>query len=236
MGARNVAAVFTHWPHLGHVPFRVLVFMALVAKDGDKEPRYWGGVEALAEALGRPVRASGDVAHRDQVAVSSALTALVRAGAVRVLVKPVKGRRAEYGLVIDPTIGQAEPDESAVDSIPAAVDNSRIGQDEPEESTTVRGRIVRLILTANQAEPDCSQDEPDYSQAEPGPKEVKEDRITKRRQNTLVGESPGRVVPLGTTPHGCIRGWLPDETTGQRGSTRCPTCHPPALPAVAPHP
>ena len=230
MGARNVAAVFTHWTHLPHVPFRVLVFMALVAKDGDPAPRYWGGVEPLAEALGRSVMPFGEVAHRDQVAVSSALTVLVRAGALRVVVRPARGRRGEYAVVIDPPTTQAQPEETPVD-------NSPIGQAEPEQSRIVRAGMVRLSLTDDQAEPDIYQGEPDLNQAEPGPKEVKENKRTGRRQTTDVGNSPGRVVALGMTDHGCIRGWLPDDDDPHRRSTTpCPTCLPrTALPAAAPN-
>lgn len=221
MGARNVAAVFTHWTHLAHAPFRVLTFMALVAKDGD-EPHYWGGAAAIAGALGRVPGPDGFIEHKDHAAVSAAVMALVRAGAVRSLVRPVRGRRGEYALVLDPRTGQGEPDESEPGD---SVDNPPIGQDEPDESQTARGRMVRLSLTPNQAEPDGYQAEPDGYQAQPDPRNNRNNKGTGRKQETQVSTSPARVVPLGKTEHGCIRGWLPDDA-GQRGTTPCETCNP----------
>ncbi len=93
MGASNAMLAYANWADLPNVPFRVLCFMALVSMDDDKQPRYWGGVEAISHALGRP-----DVTHADRKAVSDALTILRREGAVESLVKGSRGHRAEYGL------------------------------------------------------------------------------------------------------------------------------------------
>lgn len=218
MGARNVTAAFTHWNTLPHAPFRVLLFMALVSRDGEQEPRYWGGVEAIAEALGRRPGPSGVLAHRDQVAVSSALAALCRAGAARLLVRPCPGRRAEYALVLDPTH--------------TPVDKPRNDQAQPDHSATNTDPTIRLSLTHDQAHPDFNQAEPDFNQAQPGPKEERKTREQRGRTTPQSQQSPGRVIALGKTDHGCIRGWLPDDT-GQRGAERCPTCHPTAPRALA---
>lgn len=79
MGASNVKTVYACWGDLPHVPFRVLVFMALTAKDSDEEPVFYAGRESLAVALGR-LAASKDKAA--QVAVERAIRSLKRHGAI----------------------------------------------------------------------------------------------------------------------------------------------------------
>jgi hypothetical protein len=80
MGASNVAAAFARWA--GKVPplsMQVLVYMALVSKDGDREPWYGQGQEALAEAaLGR----RPPIQRADVKAVERAVEALAAAGAI----------------------------------------------------------------------------------------------------------------------------------------------------------
>jgi hypothetical protein len=106
MGASNVAAVFIYWRRLPHAPFRLLVYMALVSMDADDPPKYWGGWQALAEALGRKMPAT----HADRVAVTTALTTLRQEGAISRAVNPARGRRAEYLLhLMAPPTRQAEP-------------------------------------------------------------------------------------------------------------------------------
>ena len=53
MGAGNVGLVYARWGHLPHAPFRVLAYMALRTLDDGDPPRFWGGRESLAVALGR---------------------------------------------------------------------------------------------------------------------------------------------------------------------------------------
>ena len=52
MGARHVAAAFAQWGSLPDRPFRLLAYMALVAKDSTAQPTYWGGRDGLCVGLG----------------------------------------------------------------------------------------------------------------------------------------------------------------------------------------
>jgi hypothetical protein len=97
MGARNVSACFTLWPHLPHGPFRLLVGMALQSLDApSKEGRparvFFGGEDALVDFLGESHRAT---AYR-------ALSALREAGAIEVLDHGRQGHRAVYKLALTP--------------------------------------------------------------------------------------------------------------------------------------
>ena len=117
MGYQNVARAYTFWSqHLTHAPFRVFVYMCLTTLDGDEQPRYYGGQEALSEALGR----GREMSHKDVEAVSATIRELRRKGAITTAVTGVRGRRAEYVLNLDGpevirlslTTNQAEPDSS----------------------------------------------------------------------------------------------------------------------------
>lgn len=150
MGYQNVARAYTFWArHLTHAPFRVFVYMCLATLDDADPPRYYGGQEALCEALGR----TRDMSHADVQAVSAAMRELRRKGAIETVVTGVRGRRAEYLLNLNG----------------------------PE--------LVRLSLTTNQAQPDCSQAQPDLSQAEPIAKEEHKNKNTEGRTSALVGTS-----------------------------------------------
>lgn len=98
MGARNVSAVFTFWSHLDAGPFRVLAYMALVTKDDDDPPRYWGGWEALARALGRDLTSGTKAAH--QRSVVRAVAALRDARALETARSSGPSTRAEYTLCL----------------------------------------------------------------------------------------------------------------------------------------
>ncbi|MCP2255090.1 hypothetical protein LY13_003864 [Prauserella aidingensis] len=111
MGASNVAAVYARWSHLDHAPFRLLAYMALTALDTPREGkparRYFGGRDALADALGYavPATVSDDEAQREYARatrnVKKAVGALSRAGAIETVVKPAPGRQGEYALRLD---------------------------------------------------------------------------------------------------------------------------------------
>jgi hypothetical protein len=78
MGAAHVSAVFTNWGKLiDGQPFRLLVHMALTAKDADNPPCYWAGADGMAEALGKEPNAAGRQAAKRAVAV------LAKAGAIK---------------------------------------------------------------------------------------------------------------------------------------------------------
>lgn len=114
MGAHNVALALHAGRALPHPAKLVLVRMALVARDHDRPPRYFGGWESLADTLGYDVPPSTpgdkDATRRRATArtlVSRQVRTLVEAGLVtRAGERPHPGRRAEYALrlsrVVDP--------------------------------------------------------------------------------------------------------------------------------------
>ena len=130
MGASNITAAFLAWPQLENQPMRVLLCMANITYDNPtdgKPPRlYFGGWEALAElGLGRHLpqlppkvdvspeaEAARRARHAARVAVTQAITALSRAGAITPNRTGGWGKNAEYWLNIDaflPRRGQGEP-------------------------------------------------------------------------------------------------------------------------------
>lgn len=122
MGAGNVSAVYAYWSRLNHVPFRLLTYMALVCLDRDDAPRFWGGRDALACAIGRQVppeppradqspAAAAVRAHRRAAheAVRAALHELKRAGVLsKVDGTGHIGQQAEYLLHLTAKV-QAQP-------------------------------------------------------------------------------------------------------------------------------
>jgi hypothetical protein len=122
MGAGNVALVYASakCQALPHHAFRLLGYMALVAKDADHPPRYWGGREPLVRALG----ANGTDAARAR-AVDRALTALKGAGVVELIARPRTGRQAEYALWISGREDHAK--RGAVDAEEAGEDHAQRG-------------------------------------------------------------------------------------------------------------
>lgn len=53
MGYQNANAIYANWSHLGHAPFRLLVFMGLHSRDDGDPPVFFEGRDAAAVALGR---------------------------------------------------------------------------------------------------------------------------------------------------------------------------------------
>lgn len=97
MGAQLVSRVFVSWGHLPDRPFRLLAHMALVVKDAHPKPTYWGGRDAMAQALGLD---PSPAAHQS---VKRAMRALVTAGAAEVAYYGHTGKRTEYLLTLDRT-------------------------------------------------------------------------------------------------------------------------------------
>lgn len=93
MGAGLVKAALAVADSFGldHAPTRLLVAMAVTAKDSDQSPAYWGGRDAQAAALGN----RGSAGHR---AVTRALRALSEAGLIET-VGAAPGRPARYLLL-----------------------------------------------------------------------------------------------------------------------------------------
>lgn len=106
MGARLVKACYERWSHLDDAPFRVLVYMALRASDGDDPPTYYAGHVALAGALGRAVLDFGEddaeaarlARSRSARAVSRAVSSLIVSGAVKVVERGSPKQHARYQL------------------------------------------------------------------------------------------------------------------------------------------
>ncbi|SKB86180.1 hypothetical protein SAMN05660916_03018 [Arthrobacter sp. 31Cvi3.1E] len=108
LGAQNVSKAFTLWRSLTDQPFRALTYMALVSMDSDNPPTYWGGRDALAEALGHtlPAAESEDAEAAAQIrekayrAVKRALKSLHQEGAIQTI-KPASFRsHAVYGIML----------------------------------------------------------------------------------------------------------------------------------------
>jgi hypothetical protein len=122
MGASNVAAVYARWTGLNHVPFRLLAYMALVSLDRDEPPRFWGGRDDLAGAIGRTLPREPDdtdtdpsaVAARRQrraahEAVRAGLRELKDVGAITTAKHARQGLRAEYLLHLSQPQDQPAP-------------------------------------------------------------------------------------------------------------------------------
>ena len=116
MGAGNVVQVLTNWSsRLNDRPFRALVQMAVVSKDEDCPPRYWGGWAKIADACGSPVpsgcvtgcRGCEKCASQRRVA-SRAISALIEAGAVVQIEKAGPRRQACFELHLHDTSGASE--------------------------------------------------------------------------------------------------------------------------------
>lgn len=99
MGRANAEWIYTRWGHLPHRAFRMLVFMALITRDADVTPCYYGGRDPLAEAIG----AKPDQAGYD--AVKEVLRTLRTAGAITQTRAGSRGRNAEYALNVTGKLG-----------------------------------------------------------------------------------------------------------------------------------
>jgi hypothetical protein len=68
--------------------------MALIVKDSTKKPTYWGGRDAMAQALGMP---PGEPAYQS---VKRAVRQIVAAGAAEIAIHGHAGKRTEYVLTL----------------------------------------------------------------------------------------------------------------------------------------
>lgn len=92
MGIRLVIAAYSSYAHLPDRPFRLLCYMAAIAKDDDPMPVYFGGRDALATALGADKDPAG------YQVVRRAISVLVMYGAVTRVAAGHNGRQSEYAL------------------------------------------------------------------------------------------------------------------------------------------
>ena len=105
-----MSRVYIAWGHLDDRPFRLLVYMALRARDGDAVPWYGAGHDELASiALGLPM-GTGREHLAGLRAVTRAFTVLHQEGAVTTHRNSRPGKHARYLLWLD---------------TPAPVDNRR---------------------------------------------------------------------------------------------------------------
>ncbi|WP_242892503.1 hypothetical protein [Actinomadura litoris] len=139
MGAQNVKAVYEHWPDLPNSAFRLLAYMALVSKDADTPPKFWGGRRDLAAALGRQLPPEEDdspaaVAQRRAAfkAARDATTLLSKRGAIRLAKAARGGSRQTWALNV--RRGQAHENRA-----PAQADEET---SEPEEEHEERAPEV----------------------------------------------------------------------------------------------
>lgn len=114
MGAGNVGLVYARWGHLPHAPFRVLAYMALRTLDDGDPPRFWGGRESLAVALGRLVPKPEDEQSRRErkaafEAVKEVTATLRRLGAIEIIEPARPTRNAVYALNLHHRMVGAEP-------------------------------------------------------------------------------------------------------------------------------
>lgn len=94
MGAGNAMRVYQLYGHLDDKPLRVLVFMALTARDDDIKPWFGLGHQVLAE---RALSLKPDDAGLR--AVRRAVTKLHQAGAITTIARPTnRGRHVHYQL------------------------------------------------------------------------------------------------------------------------------------------
>lgn len=125
MGAKNVGQVFTQWGHLPGTPFRLLVYMALRSLDADALPRYWGGRDDLARALGRELPPDTDdspAAERQRTAaykaVKVAVRQLVDCKAIAPLRRAYSGQRQEWALALRPAEGDQTSSKRGTETVP----------------------------------------------------------------------------------------------------------------------
>ena len=97
MGAQLVSRVYTSWTHLPDRPFRLLAYMALIAKDTNADPTFWGGRDSLAEAMGMP---PGTESTRQMI--KRAVRVLITSGAIERAYVGHAGKRTEYRLTLTP--------------------------------------------------------------------------------------------------------------------------------------
>lgn len=147
MGAQLVSRVYTSWTHLPDRPFRLLAYMALIAKDTNAAPTYWGGRDSLAEALGYR-----DMTESTYRVVSRAISQLVEFGAIKRSYIGHANKRSEYLLTLqkgDTTVTHRVTPESP-----------KGGQISPERVTPESGKGDTTVTPRNHEEERGTHQEP----------------------------------------------------------------------------
>lgn len=181
MGAGNVKRVYAQWAYLPHVPFRALTYMALVSRDGDDPPRFYGGRDALALAIGRTLTDESTDKERNAAyeAVRYATSTLTKHGAIKAANKAHTGRRQEWLLNLLP---QNQP--GSVDPEP-----SGLTQDHPGSSS--------------RTDPEPSWERPRVNlretQTERAPKDVFKEEEGSSSSPRTRGSAEQRLIDAGAT-------------------------------------
>ena len=105
MGARNVSAALLMYPSVTYRAKLALVTMALTALDQPTDNLharlYFAGIEPIADSLGFPRDAQGELTESARRQVTKALTELRTCGAITPVVRGGRGRRAVYRLELE---------------------------------------------------------------------------------------------------------------------------------------
>lgn len=137
--------------------FRVLIQMAVTAKDTDLEPSYWSSREDSARALGRmipdepgPDDPDADAKRRERDAAFFALKEAIRglraAGAIQTTDPGRRGHRAVYKLTLTSMRGSENPPPIGEENPPAIGGNPSPYRGEnppPKEEPGTRGQKTR---------------------------------------------------------------------------------------------
>lgn len=118
MGANYAESVYNDWSHLSHREHRALVRMALIVRDDNPDPRYWGGWPRIAFAIGLDMpRMKGSPGYDEQIddtpgnrrliknakeAVRRVWQELTDAGAITPMSRGSSGHNAVYRLNLTP--------------------------------------------------------------------------------------------------------------------------------------
>ena len=94
----HMKQVWAIWGELPDRPFRVLLYMAMRLPDAEESPRWYGSQDELAVAIGDAAAVDGPQRKTVLRRVSTAVAALVDAGALDVLQRAAPGRRPVYEL------------------------------------------------------------------------------------------------------------------------------------------
>jgi hypothetical protein len=221
VGASNALDAFRLYA--GKVPplaMNVLTYMALVAMDKDREPKYWKGHETLAvHCLGRDEASIDD---SDLRAVRRAITSLFKAGAITVAQhssgRGEKGGRVFYRLhLVTPTQDEKRP----VDDAPPT-DLAPDGKCPVDTGST--GRKVVEHRTKSDRAPDGKRPAKEYEETE---------ELGEKQEYSFLSSDPvpvrARKVPDESDELTRVHVTLPrpapgGTTTSALLSAECPFC------------
>lgn len=222
MGATLVAQVIANWSHVSDRAFRVLIAMAVTARDNATKdiPKgvYFGGQEHLTLALARSRDGSTDSAIRT---VKRAIQELTKAGAIQCTQPAVLGSNAVYKLTLN--------------AIPMPVDNPTDGSTyfaNRRDIPSPPGRDTPSPPRRDTPSPDRGTSDVPTSKEpleEPLEEREKEERVGVRTDVAVVALAAAVEKPNQCPNPECILGYTIDRTQPKGKRTiRCPDCAPAA--------